>query len=131
MSWYLEVLKKYAQFDGRAARTEFWMYSLINAIIVIVLQIAASSLIQISATLAIVISLIAGLYSLGVLIPSLAVAARRLHDTGRSGWWILISFVPLIGAFVLLYFCVQPGTPGENQFGSNPLDANAEAAPVA
>jgi uncharacterized membrane protein YhaH (DUF805 family) len=118
MSWYLEVLKKYAQFDGRAARTEFWMFCLINAIIMIVLQAAAS---QVG-----ILSLIATLYSLAVLVPALAVGARRLHDTGRSGWWQLLSFVPIIGVIVLIVFWIQAGAPGENQYGANPLEGNPQ-----
>lgn len=65
------------------------------------------------------------LYTLAVLIPGIAVSVRRLHDTGRSGWWLLISLIPLIGAIVLLVFMVLDGTPGQNQHGANPKEANA------
>jgi uncharacterized membrane protein YhaH (DUF805 family) len=115
MKWYLEVLKKYAVFNGRARRTEFWMFTLINIIILIVLSII-DGLIGSPG----IISLI---YSLAVLIPCIAVTARRLHDTGRSGWWILISLIPLIGAIVLLVFTVQDSKSGENQYGPNPKTA--------
>lgn len=63
------------------------------------------------------------IYSLAVLLPSIAVGIRRLHDTGKSGWWLLISFIPIIGAIVLIVFAVTPGTPGTNQYGLNPKEA--------
>jgi uncharacterized membrane protein YhaH (DUF805 family) len=66
-----------------------------------------------------------GVYSLAVLIPSLAVSVRRLHDTDRSGWWLLISLIPIIGAIVLIVFAAQEGTSGENRFGSDPKGAAA------
>ncbi|NQT34353.1 DUF805 domain-containing protein [bacterium] len=112
MNWYIEVLKKYAVFGGRARRTEYWMFVLFNIIIAIAIGVIEG----IVGSPAIV----SGLYSLGVLIPSLAVAVRRLHDTDRSGWWILIALVPVVGFIVLLVFMVQDGTPGENQHGQNP-----------
>jgi uncharacterized membrane protein YhaH (DUF805 family) len=71
------------------------------------------------------IGLLSGLYTLAVLIPSIAVSVRRLHDTNRSGWWLLISLVPLVGAIVLLVFLVLDSQPGENQYGSNPKAAIA------
>ncbi len=111
MNWYLEVLKKYAVFDGRARRTEYWMFTLFNVIIAIVLNVIDSVIGS---------PIFGGLYSLAVLIPGIAVSVRRLHDTDRSGWWLLISFIPCIGAIVLLVFMVQDSTPGDNQFGPNP-----------
>ncbi len=118
MNWYLEVLKKYAVFSGRARRKEYWMFILFNNIIVFVLglieEIAGSDQ-----------SILATLYMLAVLLPGLAVSVRRLHDTGRSGWWLLIGFVPLIGAIVLLVFMVQDSQQSENQYGPNPKLAEA------
>lgn len=117
MNWYLEVLKKYAVFNGRARRTEYWMFVLFNIII--------------SFVLGFVEGLVGGpgviglLYSLAVLIPGIAVSVRRLHDTDRSGWWLLIAFVPLIGAIVLLVFMVQDSKSGQNQYGTNPKEATA------
>jgi uncharacterized membrane protein YhaH (DUF805 family) len=116
MNWYVEVLKKYAVFSGRARRKEYWTFTLINVLISIVLTI---------------IEMVAGLthggfgpltslYSLAVLIPGLAVSIRRLHDTNRSGWWLLIPLVPLIGIIALLVFLVSDSDPGENQYGPNP-----------
>ena len=118
MNWYLEVLKKYAVFDGRARRKEYWMFFLFNIIISIVLGIIDGVVGTSGATGS--IGLLGGLYTLAVLIPGIAVAVRRLHDTSRSGWWILIGLIPLVGAIVLIVFMVQDGTPGENQFGKNP-----------
>lgn len=115
MNWYLGVLKKYAVFDGRARRTEYWMFVLFNIII--------------SFVLGFVEGLVGGpgvigmIYGLAVLIPGIAVSVRRLHDTSRSGWWLLISLVPLVGAIVLLVFMASDSTPGDNQFGSNPKTA--------
>jgi uncharacterized membrane protein YhaH (DUF805 family) len=67
------------------------------------------------------VGILQGIYTLAVLIPSIAVTVRRLHDTSRSGWWFLISFVPCIGWFVLLFFTVQESTPGSNEYGPNPI----------
>jgi len=117
MEWYLQVLKKYAVFSGRAHRTEYWMFVLINLIISFVLYLVEA--------FAGGPGVLGGLYSLAVLIPSLAVAARRLHDTNRSGWWLLIGLIPVIGAIVLLVFMVQDSQPGENQYGPNPKAAIA------
>ena len=116
MNWYLGVLKKYAVFSGRARRMEFWMFTLINIIVSIIL--ACIDVFVGTAILGMI-------YSLAVLIPSLAVTARRLHDTDRTGWWILIGFVPVIGVIVLLVFMVLEGQPGSNRFGDNPIEAAA------
>jgi uncharacterized membrane protein YhaH (DUF805 family) len=118
MNWYLDVLKKYAVFNGRARRKEYWMFFLFNVIISIVLLIV-DGIIGTSAVPG-ALGLLGGLYALALLIPGIAVAVRRLHDTGRSGWWILIGLVPFVGGIVLIVFLVQDGTPGENQFGKNP-----------
>jgi uncharacterized membrane protein YhaH (DUF805 family) len=110
MNWYLEVLRKYVVFEGRARRKEYWFFVLFNFLIGIVLGI---------------IDAMAGtpmspLYSLAILLPSIAVAVRRLHDTDRSGWWILIGLVPILGVIVLLIFFVTDGTEGTNRFGDDP-----------
>jgi len=117
MSWYLEVLKKYAVFSGRARRKEYWMFFLINLLISAVL-IAIDSLIGTFSQTG--FGLLQGLYSLAVLIPSIAVTVRRLHDTGRTGWWILIGLIPVVGGIVLLIFMLLDSQPGVNQYGPNP-----------
>ncbi len=112
MDWYLKVLKNYTGFTGRARRTEFWMFALINLLVALGVSLIGAI---IGARLA-----LNTLYSLGVLLPSLAVSMRRLHDTNRSGWWLLIGLVPIIGAIVLIVFAVQDSQPGDNQYGPNP-----------
>jgi uncharacterized membrane protein YhaH (DUF805 family) len=112
MNWYLAVLKNYAQFNGRARRKEYWMFVLFSCLISIVLG-AVEWLLGLPAALS-------GLYSLAVLVPSIAVLFRRLHDTGRSGWWVLLLFVPLLGALAILFFTAQEGESGENAYGPNP-----------
>lgn len=112
MEWYLSVLKNYAGFSGRARRKEYWMFVLFNMIIAIGLGVIEGLFGS--------PGILGGLYSLAVLVPSIAVSMRRLHDTGRSGWWMLIGFVPLLGAIVLLIFFIQDGMQGSNQYGSSP-----------
>ena len=117
MNWYVEVLKKYAVFSGRARRKEYWMFFLFNIIIAFVLGfiegLAGSS------------GLIGIFYSLAVLIPGIAVSVRRLHDTDRSGWWLLIGLVPIVGAIVLLVFMVFDSQSGQNQYGEYPKESIA------
>ncbi|MEH7400142.1 MULTISPECIES: DUF805 domain-containing protein [Bacillaceae] len=112
MEWYLKVLKNYAVFSGRARRTEYWMFFLFNAIITIILSILQS--------LADIDNLLTGIYGLLTILPSLAVGARRLHDSGRSGWWLLIGIIPVIGTIILLIFFCTDSEEGDNRFGANP-----------
>jgi uncharacterized membrane protein YhaH (DUF805 family) len=123
MNWYLGALKNYVGFSGRARRKEYWMFVWFNILVSIVLYLADRMLGTLDAETG--VGLLGALYSLGVLLPSLAVAVRRLHDTGRSGWWLLIGFVPLIGAIVLLVFFVLDGEPGSNAHGPNPKQVAA------
>ena len=123
MNWYLTVLKKYAVFSGRARRKEYWFFVLFNVIIAIVLSVIDGVAGTMSADTG--FGLLSGLYSLAVLIPGIAVAVRRLHDRGRSGWWLLIAFIPLIGAIVLLVFFVQDSEAGDNDYGPNPKAGEA------
>ncbi len=110
MEYFIGGLKKYADFTGRARRKEFWMYSLFY----IIFYAIASAIDVALGTI-----IFSSVYALALLIPTIAIAARRLHDTGRSGWWQLIGFIPLIGAIVLLIFYVQDSL-GENEYGANP-----------
>ncbi|MCX7064879.1 MAG: DUF805 domain-containing protein [Proteobacteria bacterium] len=124
MEWFLVVVKeRYAQFAGRARRSEYWYYYLFYILIFIGLAIVDG----ISGTLnaALGVGLLSGVFGLAMLIPSLAVSVRRLHDTGRSGWWLLIGLVPVIGAIVLLVFVLLDSAPGANQYGANPKDVAA------
>ncbi|RUO24381.1 DUF805 domain-containing protein [Aliidiomarina minuta] len=118
MNWYLQVLQKYAVFSGRARRKEYWFFVLFNILVGLVLLLLDNLTGTYNAELG--LGLLGGIYSLAVIIPSLAVAVRRLHDTGRTGWWILIALIPIIGAIVLLIFLVLEGEQGENKYGSNP-----------
>jgi uncharacterized membrane protein YhaH (DUF805 family) len=113
MHWYTDVLKKYAQFTGRARRQEFWMFTLFSVGIAIVLGIIGGL---------IGFSLLSTLYSLAVLVPSVAVGVRRLHDTGRSGWFMLLALIPVIG-LVLIYFLAIEGEKSDNAFGPDPKAA--------
>lgn len=118
MNYYLQVLKKYAVFSGRATRSEYWYFILFNILISIGISIFIT---VVSESL----EFVSSLYALAVVIPSIAVAARRLHDTGRSAWWLLIAFVPLIGAIVLLIFFVGKSEEDSNKYGSNPKGVSA------
>jgi len=115
MEWYISVLKDYATFSGRARRKEYWMFILFNIIVSIVINVVGA---------VIGFEMLGLIYSLAVIVPSLAVGARRLHDTGRSGWWLLIGLIPLIGAIVLIIFFVQDSHE-ENNYGENPKLAAA------
>ncbi len=123
MKWYLEVLKKYATFGGRARRKEYWYFVLFNMLITIILTIIDGVTGSLSAEAG--IGLLSGIYTLAVIIPSIAVGIRRLHDTNRSGWWLLILLIPIIGPIVLIVFLVSDSKPEENKYGPNPKAAAA------
>ncbi|TAK60993.1 DUF805 domain-containing protein [Methylobacter sp.] len=118
MNWYLETLKKYAVFSGRARRKEYWYFFLFNFLISILLVVIDSAMGTVSAETG--LGLLSGIYSLAVLIPGISVTVRRLHDTDRSGWWCFIALIPVIGGIVLLIFMALDSTPGDNQYGPNP-----------
>ncbi|MET9955875.1 DUF805 domain-containing protein [Streptomyces sp. NPDC006339] len=117
MNWYLDVLKKYAVFSGRARRKEYWMYTLFNVIALIIVAVIDQAIST--------YPLLYGIYALATFLPSLGVTVRRLHDTGRSGWWILISLVPLVGGIILLVFLASDGEAQQNAHGPNPKLAPA------
>ena len=121
MHWYLDVLKKYAVFSGRARRKEYWFFTLFNIIASIVLALMDGAMGSLSASGG--FGLLSGIYALAVFIPSLAVLIRRLHDTGRTGWWVLLCFIPLIGFIVILVFLVLDSDPDANEYGPNPKGA--------
>ena len=104
MNWYLEVLKKYAEFEGRARRSEYWYFVLVNTIISVVLAIIGAATNT---------TILRGLYSLAVLLPSIAVGVRRMHDIGKSGWYILVPIYNLILAST-------EGDSGDNEYGPDP-----------
>jgi uncharacterized membrane protein YhaH (DUF805 family) len=117
MHYYFEVLKKYAVFSGRARRKEYWMFILFNIII--------SFIIGLLIAFVEALFFLPYLYTLAILIPSIAVMVRRLHDTNRSGWWWFIAFIPIIGTIILIVFLAQDSQPGENQYGPNPKEIEA------
>ena len=127
MQWYLKALKQYVDFSGRARRTEFWMFVLVNAVVAVLLIVlslatglAGASADDGMATFS--FGPLLTIYQLAVLLPSIAVTVRRLHDTDRSGWWYLIGLVPLVGAIVLIVFTATEGDRGPNRFGADPKE---------
>jgi uncharacterized membrane protein YhaH (DUF805 family) len=118
MNWFLVVLKKYATFSGRAQRAEYWYFLLFSSLIVIALSVIDSITGSYNEDTG--WGLLSGLYSVAVLLPSIAVGARRLHDTSRTAWWLLIGLIPVIGTIVLIIFFVLDSTPGDNAYGPNP-----------
>jgi uncharacterized membrane protein YhaH (DUF805 family) len=117
MNWYFKVLKQYAVFSGRARRKEYWMFTLFNIIVSFILVIGEGIIGDITGA---DLSIISWLYGLAIVLPSIGVSIRRLHDIDRSGWWFLLSLIPILGEIALLIFYVKDGTPGENQYGPNP-----------
>lgn len=111
MGWFVEVLKKYAVFSGRARRQEYWMFTLISSLIylgLVVLGLARDT------------EMPELVFFAAIFLPSLAVSVRRLHDTGRSGWWVLIGLVPCVGTIVTIIFMATEGERGENRYGPDP-----------
>lgn len=110
--YYINTLRnKFAEFNGRARRSEFWYYTLFNLIVSMGLGMMDTF---------IGIGFLSGLYGLAVIIPGIAVAIRRLHDSGKSGWWLLVIFVPFVGWVILIYFLVQDSHPFDNLYGPSP-----------
>lgn len=120
MNWYLKVLKQYSDFNGRARRKEYWMFVLFNLIFAMIAMLIDNLLGFKIGTMP--YGYIYLLYALFALVPGLAVAARRLHDVGKSGWFLLIAIIPIIGAVWLIVLFVTDGNPGENQYGPNPKE---------
>ena len=99
-------LTKYADFNGRAARPEFWWFVLAQVVVSLILNM--------------LLPVLGGLFSLAVLVPSLAAGSRRLHDIGKSGWLQLLGLIPVVGWILLIYWAAQPGEPAANQYGPPP-----------
>jgi uncharacterized membrane protein YhaH (DUF805 family) len=119
MNYFIDCLtKKYACFSGRARRQEYWLFFLFNFIAAFVVGFIGGFLASVTGVDA--FAFLGAIYNLAVLIPSFAVFCRRMHDTGRSGWWWLIGLIPFVGWIVLLVFCCLDSQPGENQYGPNP-----------
>ena len=119
MKWYLKVLSQYADFSGRARRTEYWMFVLFNIIFLIVAAVL-DNLLGLTFMEELPYGYIYAAYGIAMFIPGLAVAVRRLHDIGKSGWMYLIVLIPLIGAiWLLVLFCLD-SERGDNKWGPNP-----------
>jgi len=129
VKWYLMVWKRYVEFSGRSRRKELWMFVLWNTIVAIVLSVGGLVTATKGSSLSIAIFALYIIYALAVLVPSLAVEVRRLHDIGKSGWWLLIALVPLVGAILLFVWWVSDSQAGDNQYGANPKTA-APAATI-
>lgn len=121
LRWYLYALKRYDVFSGRARRKEYWSFALVNCLIAFALAMAT----RIAPSFGVAYIL----YGLVMIIPSLAVSIRRLHDTNRSGWWLLLAFVPLIGSLILLVVFVQRGNHGQNRYGADPIQEPQRTSP--
>lgn len=115
------ALSKYAVFSGRSRRAEYWYFVLFNLVISFILSMLDGVLGFWGDES---IGLLGGLFTLAMVIPGLAVGIRRLHDTGKSGWWILLALIPIIGALVLIIFMIQDSQRGENKYGSDPKGVN-------
>jgi uncharacterized membrane protein YhaH (DUF805 family) len=115
IDYAMAPLRRFADFSGRARRAEYWWFYLF-VIIGFVVASVIDSLLGLGETVG-PYGIVSVLFGLAIIIPSLAAGVRRLHDTGRTGWWLLIALVPLVGAIVLLVFYVSAGTPGDNRFG--------------
>ena len=121
LGWYLEVIKKGAIFGGRARRAEYWYFQLVNFMILVVLLLPIGQTGSAESTpIQLVFESIAVLYMIAVFLPMLAVSVRRLHDTNRTGLWVLIGLIPCIGDLVLIIFYALDSQPGPNRYGPNP-----------
>lgn len=120
LEYYKSVLKNYANFDGRARRSEYWYYTLMNLIIVIGLEILAGVGGMVSGVVALIVGLLLIVYAIGTLVPSIAVMVRRLHDIGKSGWWYFIALIPLAGPIWLIVLLATDSQEGTNEYGINP-----------
>ena len=114
MGWCLMAFRWFADFKGRSQRKEYWMFLLFNFVVAVILAAVFGDGGDDATPLPFVA------YQVLILVPSLAVSVRRLHDIGKSGWWLLLNIVPLIGPLVLLYFAAQDSQPASNQYGPNP-----------
>ena len=108
MNWMIVPLKRYLDFSGRSPRIEYWMFQLfyILSLIVLVLVFPEDTAV-----------ILASIFLIGTFLPMLAVSIRRFHDQDRSGWFILLSFIPVVGGIILIVFMCLPGTPGNNTYG--------------
>ena len=123
MKWFIKCIKQYADFKGRARRKEYWMFTLFYLLFLLPLALLVG--IEIGLEIEVpVFTILFVLFIFALIVPTYAVTARRLHDTGRSGWWILINFIPYIGGIWLLVLTCLDSEPGTNKWGDNPKEIN-------
>lgn len=122
MTWFLMALNKYATFSGRSRRKEYWMFTLFSVLISVGMAIIDTLVGTYNAAAG--IGLLQGLFVLAILVPSIALAARRLHDTGRSGWLQLLFIIPLVGIVLWIIWMAKDGDYGVNKYGPNPKTAD-------
>jgi uncharacterized membrane protein YhaH (DUF805 family) len=127
MDWYLMVWRRYAEFDGRSRRTEYWMFTLFNVLAVLAMAVAGGIGLAAARQFGVFFFVLFGVYVLAVIVPALAVAVRRFHDTGKSGWLLLLLMVlgcipvlGLIAAVIQIVFLCTDSDPGPNLYGPNP-----------
>ncbi len=123
MNWFLLAFKRYADFAGRSRRSEYWYFVLFYVLIAVGLSIIDT----VTGTMSVEagIGLLSGLFALALIVPSFAVGVRRLHDIGKSGWWLLLGFIPLVGGIILLVWACKDSQPGTNAWGPNPKESAA------
>ena len=124
MQWFLKALSQYADFKGRARRKEYWMFYLFACIIIVIAMIL-DNLLGITFSLhgeSLGYGWLYLITALGLFVPTLAVAVRRLHDIGKSGWWYLVILIPLVGVIWLIVLLATDGEKGENKWGTNPKE---------
>jgi uncharacterized membrane protein YhaH (DUF805 family) len=120
MGWYIAVLKKYAVFNGRARRKEYWYFILCNFLLSFAIGFVDTLTGNFNSETG--MGLFSMFYAVLMLIPSIAVGVRRLHDIGRSGWWMFLALIPILGSLVLIYFFTIDSETGDNQYGQNPKE---------
>jgi len=121
--YYIDTIKnRFADFEGRASRSEYWYFALFNFVVFMGAGFLAGILGTISSRLTMVVMGILSIFMIAIFIPGLSLAVRRLHDTGKSGWMLLLGVIPLVGPIILLVFYVTESTPGINEYGPNPLE---------
>lgn len=118
MNYYSICLSKFADFSGRARRREYWTFALVNCLIAMLLLILGLAFGEDSPASNIMVTI----FYLIMLVPNLSVSVRRLHDIGKSGWYMFLSLIPLIGGLILLIWSLMDSEPGENQYGKNPKE---------
>jgi uncharacterized membrane protein YhaH (DUF805 family) len=111
------LVEKYVNFSGRARRSEFWWFTLFGWLVMVVLSLIEGTVFNTESGYGILTTI----WGLAIILPSIGVSVRRLHDLDKSGWWLLLSVIPVIGFLVLLFWYVQQGTPGQNRFGADPI----------